>query len=157
MGFYIRGAPPPRPHTGQLLIHERMPPTRSGQGAGSGSGSEGETLCLGVAIVAVTGTNPSPPRGVHVCQLSSGQTIMLPSPRVRVCLTFARFHQFVSVPFGKVAHLGSDPYGLTGCEVGCLVVDCHGFGVVWFGLIVARNGGGVRQQSEPVRPVDHKP
>ena len=117
MGFYIRGAPPPRPHTGQLLIHERMPPTRSGQGAGSGSGSERDPLRFGVAIVAVTGTNPPLPGGVHVCQLSSGQTVMLPSPRVRVCLTFARFHQFGAVPFGQVADLGSDPNGLTGLEV----------------------------------------
>ena len=49
MGFYIRGAPPPRPHTGQLLIHERMPPTRSGQGAGSGSGRERTAHRFGVA------------------------------------------------------------------------------------------------------------
>jgi hypothetical protein len=117
MGFYIRGAPPPRPHTGQLLIHERMPPTRSGQGAGSGSGRERTAHRFGVAVVTVTRTDPPLPRGVQVCQLSSGQTIILPSPRMRVCLMPLLHFPFGPVESGKVADLGSDPHGLTGLEV----------------------------------------
>jgi hypothetical protein len=117
MGFYIRGRAPPPPTTGALLIHERMPPTRSGQGAGSGSGSEGDPLRFGVAVVTVTRTNPPLPVGVQVCQLSSGQTIILPSPRVRVCLMPLLHFPFSPVELGQVAHLGSDPYGLAGLEV----------------------------------------
>ena len=135
MGFYIRGAATAPQTTGALSNHERMgaghermPPTPKGRGRGSASGRERLATCLRVAIVTVTGTDPSLPRGVQVCQLSSRQPIILPSTGMRVCLTFARCNQFGSVPGGKVAHLGSHPNGLTGCEVGCLIVDCHEVG-----------------------------
>ena len=128
MGFYIRGhgAPPPTP--GALLIHERMRHTAGSEPLSS----KRFAPCLWVALVTIASTGPPLPRGVQVCQLSSKQPIILPPTGMRVCLTFTRCNQFGSVPRGKVADLGSHPYGLTGCEVGCLIVECHRFGSVDF-------------------------
>ena len=136
MGFYTGGTGGRQPRGGtadsrtngcQSRTHENAPHPE-GQRAGSASGRERTTTCFGVALVTVTRTGPSLPWGVQICQLSSKQPIILPSTGVRVCLTFGRCNQFGSVPRGKVADLGSHPYGLTGCEVGCLIVDCHRFG-----------------------------
>ena len=142
MGFYIRGHGGQRPHKGQLLIHERIRecPPPEGQRAVSASGRERPTTCLRVAIVTVTRTGPPLPGGVHVCQLSSRQPIILPFTGVGVCLMPLLHFPFCAIELRQVADLGSDPHGLTGCEVGCLIVECHRFGVVWYGLIVARNG-----------------
>ena len=91
-------------------------------------GRERNPFCFGVALVTIASTGPPLPGGVQVCQLSSRQPIILPSTGMGVCLTFARCNQFGSVPFGEVADLGSHPNGLTGCEVGCLIVECHEVG-----------------------------
>ena len=132
MGFYIRGAATATAPRGQLLFHERMSPTHKGRGWGEPLSSKRFAPCLWVAIVAIAGSAPTLPGGVQICQLSSKQPIILPSTGMRVCLMPLLHFPFCAIELRQVADLGSHPYGLTGCEVGCLVVECHRFGSVDF-------------------------
>ena len=113
---------------GATAVSRTNAPRPEGQRAWSASGRAGDPTCLRVAIVPVTGTRPPLPRGVQVCQLSSRQPIILPSTGMRVCLMPLLHFPFCAIELRQVAHLGSHPYGLTGLEVGCLVVKCHRFG-----------------------------
>ena len=113
---------------GATAVSRTNAPRPEGQRAGSASGRAGDPTCLRVAIVPVTGTRPPLPRGVQVCQLSSRQPIILPSTGMRVCLMPLLHFPFCAIELRQVADLGSHPYGLTGLEVGCLVVKCHRFG-----------------------------
>jgi len=74
---------------------------------------------------------------VQVGKFSSRQPIILPSTGMRVCLMTLLHFPFCAIELRQVADLGSHPYGLTGCEVGCLVVECHRFGFGSFGSYVS--------------------
>ena len=66
--------------------------------------------------------------GRHACQVGCREPILLPGTGVRVSLALACYH------------VGADPYGLTGHEIGCHVVESHDR-LVGCLVTVARMGG----------------